>query len=86
MSFGDGREVGRTHLRTGDQFELELNCAGQAWLEPWEGRSPRLLTECSKLFIHTELPAGGPIGNELFGRQEEGAPAVQLELPLVYAF
>ena len=28
---------------------------------PWGGRSPRELTECGKLFIHWEHPAGGPI-------------------------
>ncbi len=50
--------VGESVPREGDQLELELNDVRLRI--PWGGRSPRSLTECGKLFIHWELPAGGP--------------------------
>ena len=46
-----------------DQLELELDDVRLRI--PWGGRSPRSLTECGKLFIHTELPAGGLIQDAL---------------------
>ena len=45
------------------QLELELN---DARLEiPWDGRSPRSLTKCGKLFIRKESPTGGLIWKDL---------------------
>ena len=40
-----------------EQLELELDDARLRI--PWGGRSPRSLTECGKLFIHSKLPTGG---------------------------
>ena len=41
-----------------EQLVLELDDARLRI--PWDGRSPRSLTRCGKLFILEELPTGGP--------------------------
>ncbi len=42
-----------------EQLDLELEDARLSI--SWDGRSPRSLTKCGKLFIVAELPAGGLI-------------------------
>ena len=44
------------------QLELELNDARLSI--PWDGRSPRSLTKCGKLFILAESPTGGLIQDD----------------------
>ena len=41
----------------GEQLELQLDDARLRI--PWDGRSPRTLTRCGKLFILAEPPPGG---------------------------
>jgi len=40
-------------------LELQLGFGGRSWLEPWEGRDPRLLTKLSKMIRLGPRPPGG---------------------------
>ena len=53
---------GATPSVNSDQSELELDDARLRI--PWDGRSPRSLIKCGKLFILKELPTGGPIRSD----------------------
>jgi len=66
--------------RVGDQLELGLAGPGRAWLEPWGGASPRVLTRTFKKFSLRAPPTGGLRDNDrvLHGYEEE--LPLQLEL------
>ena len=75
---------GRSTPHVGDQLELELAGPGRAWLEPWGGLSPRVLTRTFKIFRLEATPPGGStcsVGSEGPPTQFKGSSVVQLELP-----
>ena len=59
MSCSRGTEESSTPPRVGDQLELDLAGPGRAWIEPWGGVSPRLLTKMAKMIRVDPLPAPG---------------------------
>ena len=74
------REDGVASPPDGDQLELELAGPGRAWLEPWEGMSPRALTGAFKRFSVDALPAGGLPEDVTLAAQNEERFSVQLDL------
>ncbi len=73
--------VVRRPSRIGDQLELELAGPGRAWLEPWEGKSPRGLTKTAQKFSLGAPPAGGLPDNENeLHKNEYGVQRLQLDL------
>jgi len=67
-----------------DQLELELAGLGRAWVEPWEGMSPRVLTGAFRKFSLGAPPAGGLHADAGLSAQRMIAPAAsQLEFPFM---
>ena len=64
--------------RIGDQLELDLCGAGRPWLEPWGGRSPRVLTKTFEMFKLSAIPPGGAAAR--CDNREQPAPEKRLQL------
>jgi len=76
-------EAGRRPSRIGEQLELELAGPGRAWREPWEGKSPRVLTKTFERFSLGAPPTGGLHADDTLctGLEEQ-----QLEFELLFPF
>ncbi len=72
------------HSRIGEQLELELAGPGRAWREPWEGKSPRVLTRTFKTFSLRALPAGGLPGDEALAAWKTKQEELRMQLLLPF--